>query len=70
MIDIRQIGQGLLSVRINNKPTDWKIQNTNGVWNLYRTEPSLLKFEENLASVIHKDELKNVVAELIRGYEE
>ena len=31
-----QSGQGLLSVEVDNKPTDFKISNNNGVWKMYR----------------------------------
>ena len=64
-ISIKQSGQGLFSVDIDNKPSLWKIGNTKGVWNLYRSEPNYLKIDEDLAKIIHKDELNVRVAELI-----
>tara|TARA_Y100000593_G_scaffold82403_1_gene154776 strand:- start:47 stop:259 length:213 start_codon:yes stop_codon:yes gene_type:complete len=68
-ISIKQSGQGLLSVSIDGKPSNWKIANTKGVWNLYRSEPNYLKINENLAKIIHKEELNNYVAKLINDQE-
>ena len=65
-ITIKQSGQGLLSVDFNHKPSDWKIANSKGIWNLYKTEPNYLKINDNLASIIHKVELNSRVAELIK----
>jgi|TARA_R100000482_G_C5058981_1_gene116192 hypothetical protein len=51
-----QSGQGLLSVEIDNKPTDYKISNNNGVWKMYRVENSdvgFLQFSRNLSRIIH-----------------
>ena len=62
----KQSGQGLLSVDINHIPSDWKIPNSKGIWNLYKTEPNYLKINDNLASIIHKVELNSRVAELIK----
>lgn len=70
-INIVQSGQGLLSVEINDKPSDWKISNKNGVWNLY--SPSLygwIQYSDNLAKIIHKPEqLAKRVGELISDFE-
>tara|TARA_X000001388_G_scaffold1181_1_gene1370 strand:+ start:830 stop:1042 length:213 start_codon:yes stop_codon:yes gene_type:complete len=65
-ITIKQSSQGLLSIDINGKPSDWKISNSKGIWNLYKTEPNYLKINDNLASIIHKPELNSRVAELIK----
>jgi len=51
-----QSGQGLLSVEIDNKPTDYKISNNNGVWKMYRVENGdggYLQFSKNLSRIIH-----------------
>ena len=64
-IKVVQSGQGLLSVMINNKFSDWKIANQSGVWNLYKAETDL-KWDHNLAAVIHKpDQLNKLIAEFI-----
>ena len=63
-ITIRQSGQGLLTVDLNGKPSDWKISNSGGVWNLYKVLP-YKKLPTNLASIIHKPELTAVVGKLI-----
>ena len=65
-ITIKQSGQGLLSIDINGKPSVWKISNSKGIWNLYKTEPNYLKINDNLAGIIHKVELNSRVAELIK----
>lgn len=65
-VSIVQSGQGLLSVMINNQFSDWKISNRSGVWNLYKAETDL-KWDHNLASVIHKPEkITEMVAEFIK----
>ena len=54
-----QAGQGLLSVEVDNKPTDLKISNNNGVWKMYRVESSnegFLQFSKNLSRIIHNPE--------------
>ncbi len=51
-----QAGQGLLSVEIDNKPTDYKISNNNGVWKMHRVENGdggYLQFSKNLSRIIH-----------------
>ena len=70
-INIMQSGQGLLSVEINDKPSDWKISNRNGVWNLYLPRSyGRLEYSDNLAKIIHKpDQLAKKVGELIHDYE-
>jgi hypothetical protein len=70
-INITQSGQGLLSVDINGKPSDWKISNRNGVWNLYQPRGyGCLLLSENLAKIIHKPEqLAKKVGELIHDCE-
>ena len=70
-INITQSGQGLLSVEINDKPSDWKISNKNGVWNLYQPRSfGCIQYSDNLAKIIHKpDQLAKKVGELIHDYE-
>lgn len=70
-INITQSGQGLLSVDINGKPSNWKISNKNGVWNLYQPRGyGWLLLSENLAKIIHKPEqLAKRVGELISDFE-
>jgi len=67
MIKIYQSNQGLLSVGINDKPSDWKIANNGGVWNLYNTSP-YHKIQTDLARFIHKPELSQIVGDLIQEY--
>lgn len=68
MIKIYQSNQGLLEVAINDKPSDWKISNRGGVWNLYNTSP-YHKIQTDLARFIHKPELPQIVGDLISDYE-
>ena len=63
-IKIRQLNQGLLTVDLDGKPSDWKISNRGGVWNLYKVSP-YKKLPTNLAYFIHKPELTVVVGKLI-----
>lgn len=66
-IETVQFGQGLVSVIINSKFSDWKIANRSGVWNLYKAETDL-KWDHNLAAVIHKpDQLNKLIAEFIKA---
>lgn len=66
-IETVQSGQGLVSVIINSKFSDWKIANRSGVWNLYKAETDL-KWDHNLAAVIHKpDQLNKLIAEFIKA---
>jgi hypothetical protein len=54
---------------INNQFSDWKIANRSGVWNLYKAETDL-KWDHNLAAVIHKpDQLNKLIAEFIESAE-
>jgi len=68
MIKIYQSNQGLLSVGINDKFSDWKIANRGGVWNLYKTSP-YHKIQTDLTKFIHKPELPKIVGDLISDYE-
>ena len=66
-IETVQSGQGLLSVMINSKFSDWKIANRSGIWNLYKAETDL-KWNHDLAAVIHKpDQLNKLIAEFIKA---
>ena len=62
--------QGLLSVNIDSKPSDWKISNTNGVWRLYHAKSyGKLEFSDNLAPIIHQPEkLADMVSKLLSDY--
>ena len=68
-ISISQSGQGLLSVKLNDKRSNWKISNENGVWNLYFINRNTMKtkvINKNLAEIIHHPEkLERKVLELI-----
>jgi hypothetical protein len=64
MVKIYQSGQGLLSVDLNGKPSDWKIANRRGVWQLYKTEPYLM-LPTNLAPFINRAELSLIVSGMI-----
>ena len=68
MIKIYQSNQGLLSVGIADKPSNWKIANRGGIWNLYNTSP-YHKIKTDLARFIHKPELPQIVGDLISDYE-
>lgn len=60
-----QSGQGLLSVRIDGKASDWKIANRLGVWNLYKAHTGI-KLDRDLARVIHKpDQLNKIISDFI-----
>lgn len=71
-----QSGQGLLSVRIDGKPSDWKISNQSGtgVWRLYKAGTAfmpLVQLQRNLAQFIHKPaELAEIVGEFIQSNNE
>lgn len=47
-------GQGLIKMRINDKPSDWAISNNNGKWQLYKMHTDI-RLSFDLSSVIHKD---------------
>ena len=68
-ISISQSGQGLLSVKLDDKRSNWKISNENGVWNLYFINRNTMKtkvINKNLAEIIHHPEkLERKVLELI-----
>ena len=69
-IQIVQSGQGLLSVQINDKRSDWKIRNDNGIWNLYKMNDENSVCDINFAGIIHKEEqLKQAVGMHINKFE-
>ena len=62
-------GQGLVSISIDDKPTNWKISNVrgSGVWRLSKAG-TFCEMETNLAEIIHHDEkLAVVVGEFIQA---
>ena len=69
-VTIVNAAQGLLSVNIDNKPSDLKISNSKGVWRLYHAKSyGKLEFPENLEPIIHKPEkLADMVSKLLSDY--
>ena len=69
-VTIVNSGQGLLSVNIDSKPSDWKISNTNGIWRLYHVKSyGKLEFPDNLSTIIHQPEkLTDMVIKLLSDY--
>lgn len=58
-------GQGLIKMRMNDKPSDWAIRNNGGKWQLYKMH-TYISIKEDLAPVIHKDkELAERVSQLM-----
>ncbi len=55
MINVVQSAQGLLSVVIDGKPTNYKIANRNGKWTAYDSSGNF-KSEDDLARLIHHPE--------------
>lgn len=68
-IEFFNAGQGLVSISIDGKSTDWKISNVrgSGVWRLYKAE-TFCKLETNLAKIIHhREKLAPIVWEFIQA---
>jgi len=67
-IKIYTAGQGLLSITVDEKLTSWRIRNFDSVWKLLKLDRNNdieIIYEENIAHLIHKDELVEYVAEKI-----
>lgn len=67
-IKISTAGQGLLSITVDKKLTNWRIRNFDSVWKLLMLNQNNeieIIYDENIAHLIHKDELVDYVAEKI-----
>ena len=71
-VKIYTAGQGLLSITVDEKLTNWRIRNFDSVWKLLKLDRNNdieIIYEENIAHLIHRDELVKHVAEKIESAE-